>query len=176
MTLNPESGEPTLKDSINELPSLAALKLKTTCNPALCRSDYSLQPKRIWGCEHTAVKSFNVIKPLFIVLHVSQYGRCRLMETEDKHGCCGQFLIRTLEELSGREMDCYLPASLSSPMISESPNSSSPLSRKSLSRTRQPGSHTAPSSDSTEHKHTQTFLVIICIISQNSLQKTSPKH
>ena len=36
--------------------------------------------------------------------------------------------------------------------MSESPNSSSPLSRKSLSRTRQPGSHTpSPSSESTEH-------------------------
>lgn len=56
----------------------------------------------------------------------------------------------------------HVPESRSSPMISESPNSSSPLSRKSLSRTRQPGSHADPSSESTEasvHKYLSPLLV-----------------
>lgn len=48
-------------------------------------------------------------------------------------------------------------------MISESPNSSSPLSRKSLSRTRQPGSHADPASESTEGKKRARARVVVVL-------------
>lgn len=63
---------------------------------------------------------------------------------------------RTLDARQAGQFKVHVPLSRSSPMISESPNSSSPLSRKSLSRTRQLDSHADPASESTEaKKHTQ---------------------
>lgn len=67
-----------------------------------------------------------------------------------------------------KRLEVHVLPSRSSPMISESPNSNSPLSRKSLSRTRQLGSHTDPGSESTEVKKRGTGTVKVLFVGVRS--------